>query len=100
MLPPPPSSGSRGANGVILATTRQGSGEQGITRVNASVNFSLSEMERLLPLANTSQYQQIRNLEYLANNYQNADAANSIPYPEWRRQAKVLTGKTLPTGQH
>ena len=60
--------GSRGANGVILATTRQGSGEQGVTRVNASASFSLAEMERLLPLANTSQYQQIRNLEYLADN--------------------------------
>ena len=68
---------------MILATTRQGSGEQGVTRVNASASFSLAEMERLLPLANTSQYQQIRNLEYLADNYQNADAINSIPYPDW-----------------
>ncbi len=97
--------GSRGANGVILATTRQGSGEQGITRVNASVNFSLSEMERLLPLANTSQYQQIRNLEYLANNYQNADAANSIPYPEWQTAGKGtdwqdLANRTALTGNY
>ena len=97
--------GSRGANGVILATTKQGSGEQGITRVNASVNFSLAEMERLLPLANTSQYQQIRNLEYLADNYQNADAINSIPYPDWQNAGKGtdwqdLANRTALTGNY
>lgn len=97
--------GSRGANGVILATTKQGSGEQGITRVNASVNFSLAEMERLLPLANTSQYQQIRNLEYLADNYQNADAINSIPYPDWQNAGKGtdwqdLASRTALTGNY
>ena len=97
--------GSRGANGVILATTRQGSGEQGVTRVNASASFSLAEMERLLPLANTSQYQQIRNLEYLADNYQNADAINSIPYPDWETAGagtdwQDLANRTALTGNY
>ena len=76
--------GSRGANGVIIVTTKTGAGEKGGVRVNAGAYFSISEMERYLPTATKSQWQQIENLAYLADNWKNPNAAASIPYPDWR----------------
>lgn len=76
--------GSRGANGVIIVTTKQGSGEENKTRVNAGAYFSLAQMERTLPLTNLSQWQQLENLNFLADNWSNPEASQKIPYPDWR----------------
>ncbi len=76
--------GSRGANGVIIVETKQGSGENGKVRVNAGAYFSLSQMERTLDLANTSEWQQIENLKYLADQWDNPNAYQTIPYPSWQ----------------
>jgi TonB-linked SusC/RagA family outer membrane protein len=45
--------GVRGANGVILITTRQGSGKM---KVNYSTNIGLQQAAHVVPMANASQY--------------------------------------------
>lgn len=50
--------GSRGANGVILITTRKGT--VGTTQVTANVNRGASHVPKLMPLMNTEQYLSMR----------------------------------------
>ncbi|PWG81476.1 SusC/RagA family TonB-linked outer membrane protein [Pararcticibacter amylolyticus] len=50
--------GSRGANGVVLITTRKG--KAGNTKLEAEVYSGLSEISRKLPMLNTEQYLAIR----------------------------------------
>ncbi|QQL49893.1 SusC/RagA family TonB-linked outer membrane protein [Mucilaginibacter ginkgonis] len=50
--------GSRGANGVILITTKKG--KAGADKISFSVNTGFSKVGRKLPLLNTSQYLQVR----------------------------------------
>lgn len=76
--------GSRGANGVIIVTTKQGSDVKGETKVNVNMNFSVANPERLLDLMNLSEWQQLKNLDFLADNWNNPDAANRLPYPDWK----------------
>lgn len=46
--------GSRGANGVILVTTKKG--KAGKTQVSANINQGITQAPNLLPLLNTEQY--------------------------------------------
>lgn len=50
--------GSRGANGVVLITTRQGI--KGKTRVTASANITVQQPVRLLEMMNSSEYADMR----------------------------------------
>lgn len=50
--------GSRGANGVILITTKKGA--PGKTRVTANVNTGISRVTRTMDMLNTEQYIQMR----------------------------------------
>lgn len=50
--------GSRGANGVVLITTKKG--KAGKTQVSANVNHGFSQVGKLLPLLNTEQYLELR----------------------------------------
>ncbi|WP_162996490.1 SusC/RagA family TonB-linked outer membrane protein [Mucilaginibacter celer] len=50
--------GSRGANGVILITTKKG--KSGDTRVDVNVFSGFSEVPKLTPLLNTPQYLELR----------------------------------------
>ncbi len=51
--------GSRGANGVILITTKSGS--EGKTKVELGVNFGISNPVKLIKVLNASEYAQYRN---------------------------------------
>ncbi len=51
--------GSRGANGVILITTKKG--QQGAARVRASATFTIAEPTNLLEMINLSEYADYRN---------------------------------------
>lgn len=76
--------GSRGANGVIIITTKSGESEGGKCTVRANAWTSISEIERKLNVTNLSQWQQLQNMEYLADNWNNPSAVSSIPYPDWQ----------------
>lgn len=58
--------GSRGANGVVLITTRKG--RSGKDKVELSVNFGLSEVSRKLDILSASEYAQYQNLAYANSN--------------------------------
>ena len=51
--------GSRGANGVILITTKKG--RQGKAKVNVSANFTIAEPSKLLDMINLQEYAVYRN---------------------------------------
>lgn len=76
--------GSRGANGVIIVTTKSGESDGGATTVRVGAWVSVAEIERKLNVMNLSQYQQMKNLEYLADNWNKPDASSGIPYPDWK----------------
>jgi len=63
--------GSRGANGVVLITTKKG--KSGKTIVNASYNAGFGKVTRMMPLLQTPQYLQMRHEAF------NNDGVNSIP---------------------
>ncbi len=50
--------GSRGANGVVLITTKKG--KSGSTKVSATVQSGIGKVDRMLDLMNTQQYLQMR----------------------------------------
>ena len=54
--------GSRGANGVVLITTRRG--QEGISRVNFSSNFGFSDLPFQINTLNTPQYRELMNEIY------------------------------------
>lgn len=56
--------GSRGANGVVLITTKKG--KAGKTQISANFNQGITQVGKLLPLLNTQQYIAMRN-EAFAN---------------------------------
>ena len=64
--------GSRGANGVILITSKNGGTADGKTDIRVSANFSLSTPERYMPVMSTNEWIAMRsvsnNYNYLNNN--------------------------------
>lgn len=67
--------GSRGANGVILITTKKG--KQGLTKVNVNVSQGFGKVTRKLDLMNTEQYLAMR-----MQAYQN-DGVTTIPTTDY-----------------
>lgn len=89
--------GSRGANGVILITTKKG--KAGQTKVNLNVQQGYAEVAKKADLLNTQQYLEMRN-EALKNDGLTASLANGDydllqwdpkSYTDWQ---KVLLGNT------
>jgi len=74
--------GSRGANGVILITTKSGS--EGKTKVELSVNYGLSSPVKLIDVLSASEYAQYRN-EGTINGYtydgKDFVSDDQLPYP-------------------
>lgn len=68
--------GSRGANGVILITTKKG--KAGKINVNLNANTGFSRPGRMMPMLNTQQYVQMR-LEALKNDGVTPSANSSDP---------------------
>lgn len=73
--------GARGANGVILVTTKRGSGLAGAYPViNAQVEFSIQDLPKKIDLLNGKQYAIVRN-KINPGTYNNVDA---VPNTDWQ----------------
>ncbi len=70
--------GSRGANGVVLITTRKG--KSGKDRVEANFNYGIAEVSKRLDVLNASEYAAYQNLAY-ANSNKYTGTNYNIPYP-------------------
>lgn len=55
--------GSRGANGVIIVTTKQG--KAGITKVDYEGSFSMQTLRKKMDLLNAKEYMQLQNIQQL-----------------------------------
>ncbi|BEG97772.1 SusC/RagA family TonB-linked outer membrane protein [Bacteroides sedimenti] len=74
--------GSRGANGVILITTKNGS--EGRTKIELSANYGVSKPVKLIEVLNASEYAQFRNEETIMGyKYDGKDYVSdeSLPFP-------------------
>lgn len=74
--------GSRGANGVIIITTKQGRKNQPV-QLTVDANVSVSQMERYLDYADAGQYLYLQNRRVMA---QNAADGTSISLPYTQQQ--------------
>lgn len=70
--------GSRGANGVILITTKKG--QEGAARVNVSANFTLAQPVRLMDMLNVEQFAAYHNSRNTEENYQFHIVGNDVRY--------------------
>jgi TonB-linked SusC/RagA family outer membrane protein len=91
--------GSRGANGVILITTKKG--QAGKTKITASITTGFSKHGRLMSMLNTQQYLQMRR-EAFANDGIVPTAANAPELLVWDTTrytdfTRMLTGNTAKT---
>lgn len=84
--------GSRGANGVILLTTKKR--RPGDSRLRVQANSGFSETTRRLPLLNTGQYVQMR-LEALDNDGLKPDNRNAPELLNWDTTRYTDWGKYL-----
>ncbi len=77
--------GSRGANGVVLITTKRG--RSGKDRVELNVNIGMAEVSRRIDVLSGSEYAAFQNLaysnsnKYEGNNYRVPYPADSLPDP-------------------
>ena len=89
--------GSRGANGVILITTKKG--REGKTAVNLSASTGFGKVTRMMDMLNTEQYLEMRReafandgvTTYPANAYDVNGTWDQDRYTDWQ---KVLIGNT------
>ncbi|CAD0002228.1 SusC/RagA family TonB-linked outer membrane protein [Flavobacterium salmonis] len=88
--------GSRGANGVVLITTKKG--KEGKTRFTANVSGGLGKVTRLMDLMNTQQYLQMRReaftndgIQYGPTDYDVNGTWDQNRYTNWQ---KVFIGGT------
>jgi TonB-linked SusC/RagA family outer membrane protein len=81
--------GSRGANGVILVTTKKG--KAGVPVVDYTYTFGLQNLEHKIDLMNAGDYAQIAN-DYKAT--QNRNGVPTLPFTQAQIDALYLTGGT------
>ncbi len=72
--------GSRGANGVIIITTKQGSGEEGKVNLTFKAELGLASLPRSLDIMNATEFALYRN-DYAYFSNQNAPLSESV-YPD------------------
>jgi TonB-linked SusC/RagA family outer membrane protein len=72
--------GSRGANGVIMITTKQGTMGQEQPTVNVTAEYSIQQLEKKIDLLNGSQFASIVN-EIRPGSYNNVDL---VPNTDWQ----------------
>lgn len=70
--------GSRGANGVVLITTRKG--KNGKEKVEANFTYGVAEVSRKIDVLNPSEYAAYQNLAYLNSN-KYTGTAYTLPFP-------------------
>lgn len=83
--------GSRGANGVVLITTRKG--KSGKDRVEVNVTTGMAEVSKKLDVLNASEYAAYQNLAY-ANSNKYTGTNYNIPYPGAQVPDPLNPGKT------
>lgn len=90
--------GSRGANGVILITTKRG--KSGKVQTSFSINQGFSSVAKKLDLMNTDQYLEMRreslkndNLQMSTTDYDLNGAWDPARYTDWQKE---LIGETAP----
>ncbi|MNK05633.1 TonB dependent receptor [compost metagenome] len=83
--------GSRGANGVVLITTRKG--KSGKDKVELNLIIGQSKVSRKLDVLNPSEYATYQNLAYLNSNKYTGTAYN-LPYPGTNLPDLLNPGKT------
>ncbi len=83
--------GSRGANGVVLITTRKG--KSGRDRVEINVTTGMAEVSKKLDVLNASEYAAYQNLAYTNSNKYTGTNYN-IPYPGAQVPDPLNPGKT------
>jgi len=91
--------GARGANGVILITTKKG--KSGRTKFNANIYSGIGKVNRFIPMMNTQQYLDLRK-EAFKNDGLTPNTANAPELTTWDQNAytdwqKLLIGGTART---
>lgn len=72
--------GSRGANGVIIITTKKGSGNDGKVNISFKADFSLSHLPKSLDIMDASEFTQYRNdYAYFGSDASHSDVGPSTP---------------------
>ncbi|MGE8514437.1 MAG: SusC/RagA family TonB-linked outer membrane protein [Chryseobacterium culicis] len=84
--------GSRGANGVVIVTTKKG--KKGRADLKLNVSYSLSTVANRLSMMNTSQYLQMRTLAY-QNDGIASIPANAYDLNTWNKNQETDWQKTL-----
>ena len=75
--------GSRGSNGVILITTKQGTGNASKPNITFSADFGISQLPSSLDIMNASEFAQYRNdLTQNGNNASQSGASTETPMSE------------------
>ncbi|MCX7637828.1 MAG: SusC/RagA family TonB-linked outer membrane protein, partial [Cyclobacteriaceae bacterium] len=72
--------GSRGANGVIIVTTKRGSTSGGYPVISASAEYSIQDLPKKIDLLNGREYAIVRN-KINPGTYNNVDA---VPNTDWQ----------------
>lgn len=89
--------GSRGANGVVIVTTRKGKG--GATRVEYNGNYSIQKVIKKLDLLNAKEYMLLSNIQQMNDNGKNyfteEDIQNAVDY-DWQD----MTMRAAPLQDH
>lgn len=70
--------GSRGANGVVLITTKKGTG--GKEKIVANISFGQAQVANKLDVLNAQEYAEYQNLAY-SNSNKYTGTAYTLPYP-------------------
>ncbi|TCC83744.1 SusC/RagA family TonB-linked outer membrane protein [Pedobacter hiemivivus] len=83
--------GSRGANGVVLITTRQG--KSGKEKIEFNAIVGQAKVSRKLDVLNASEYADYQNLAYLNSN-KYTGTAYTLPYPGSNLPDPLNPGKT------
>ena len=85
--------GSRGANGVVLITTKKGEGFEGRTGIEARLYTGIAEVSNRMQLLNTEQYLDLRrtafendNVEPTATNAEDLVLWNQDRYTDWQEE--------------
>ncbi|SFW20836.1 TonB-linked outer membrane protein, SusC/RagA family [Sinomicrobium oceani] len=74
--------GSRGANGVVLITTKQGYGKEGKTRIDIDIQSGIGKVADFLDMLNTEQYLEMRR-EAFANDKMEPTESNAPELLVW-----------------
>lgn len=92
--------GSRGANGVILITTKRGLGSKGKVNITFKTDMGFSQLPRQLDIMNASEFAQYRNdYAYFGSDANHPDVGKDTPlsgsvYSDPLSLAKGRTGST------